>query len=162
MSLGRKYSFLEAKTKLEALCAYQERCSSELQKKLVQWRFNQEDMDRLLAHLISDDFLNEERFAMAFVSGKVNIKKWGRIKIRQQLKLKHISKYSIEKGIASIDEATYMNHLLSLALRKFEQLRQDENSYEKKVKIYRFLSSKGYEIELIRSAVDEIFEKDSK
>ena len=162
MSLGRKYSFLEAKTKLEALCAYQERCSSELQKKLVQWRFNQEDMDRLLAHLISDDFLNEERFALAFVSGKVNIKKWGRIKIRQQLKLKHISKYSIEKGIASIDEATYMNHLLSLALRKFEQLRQDENSYEKKVKIYRFLSSKGYEIGLIRSAVDEIFEKDSK
>jgi len=162
MSLGRKYSFLEAKTKLEALCAYQERCSSELQKKLVQWRFNQEDMDRLLAHLISDDFLNEERFALAFVSGKVNIKKWGRIKIRQQLKLKHISKYSIEKGIASIDEATYMNHLLSLALRKFEQLHQDENSYEKKVKIYRFLSSKGYEIELIRSAVDEIFEKDSK
>ena len=93
MYLGRKYSFLEAKTKLEALCAYQERCSSELQKKLVQWRFNQEDMDRLLAHLISDDFLNEERFALAFVSGKVNIKKWGRIKIRQQLKLKHISKY---------------------------------------------------------------------
>ncbi len=162
MSLGRKYSFLEAKTKLEALCAYQERCSSELQKKLVQWRFNQEDMDRLLAHLISDDFLNEERFALAFVSGKVNIKKWGRIKIRQQLKLKHISKYSIEKGIASIDEATYMDHLLSLTLHKFEQLRQDENSYEKKVKIYRFLSSKGYEIELIRSAVDEIFEKDSK
>ena len=161
MSLGRKYSFLEAKTKLEALCAYQERCSSELEKKLVQWRFNQEDTDRLLAHLISNNFLNEERFALAFVSGKVNIKKWGRIKIRQHLKAKYISKYSIDKGVASIDEDVYLGNLTGLALRKYELLKSEKNSYNKKVKIYRFLSSKGYETDLIHPIVDEIFREDS-
>ena len=157
MSSERKYSFLEAKAKLEALCAYQERCSSELEKKLFQWRFDREDTDRLLAHLISNNFLNEERFAEAFVSGKVNIKKWGRIKIRQHLKQKRISEYSIKKGIASIDDETYMSNLTGLAERKYHSLDREKDSYTKKVKIYRYLSSKGYETDLIKETVEEIF-----
>jgi len=153
----RKYSFLEAKTKLEALCAYQERCSSELETKLYQWRFDQEDSDRLLAHLISNNFLNEERFAEAFVSGKVNIKKWGEIKIRQHLKQKRISKYSMDKGIASIDSEVYISNLTGLAERKFISLKGERDSYAKKVKVYRFLASKGYETDLIKDIVDPLF-----
>ena len=157
MNSERKYSFLEAKTKLEALCAYQERCSSELEKKLYQWRFDQEDTDRLLAHLISNNFLNEERFAEAFVSGKVNIKKWGKIKIRQHLKQKRISKYSMDKGISSIDDEVYMSNLKGLAERKYLSLDREKDSYAKKVKVYRFLSSKGYETDLIKDIVEEFF-----
>jgi regulatory protein len=153
----RKYSFLEAKTKLEALCAYQERCSSELETKLYQWRFDQEDSDRLLAHLISNNFLNEERFAEAFVSGKVNIKKWGKIKIRQHLKQKRISKYSMDKGITSIDTEVYISNLTGLAERKFISLKGERDSYAKKVKVYRFLASKGYETDLIKDVVDPFF-----
>ena len=153
----RKYSFLEAKAKLEALCAYQERCSSELETKLFQWRFDREDSDRLLAHLISNNFLNEERFAEAFVSGKVNIKKWGKIKIRQHLKQKHISKYSMDKGIKSIDDEVYSSNLRSLVEKKFRSLSGEKDSYGKRVKIYRFLASKGYETDLIKDAVEEVF-----
>ncbi|MFT6246044.1 MAG: regulatory protein [Salibacteraceae bacterium] len=153
----RKYSFLEAKTKLEALCAYQERCSSELETKLFQWRFDQEDTDRLLAHLISNNFLNEERFAEAFVSGKANIKKWGKIKICQHLKQKRISKYSMDKGIASIDPEVYISNLTGLAERKYISLNSEKDSYAKKVKVYRFLASKGYETDLIRDVVDPMF-----
>ncbi|MFT6982487.1 MAG: regulatory protein [Crocinitomicaceae bacterium] len=153
----RKYSFLEAKTKLEALCAYQERCSSELETKLYQWRFDQEDSDRLLAHLISNNFLNEERFAEAFVSGKINIKKWGKVKIRQHLKQKRISKYSMDKGIASIDPEVYISNLTGLAERKFISLKGERDSYAKKVKVYRFLASKGYETDLIKDVVDPLF-----
>ena len=90
-----KYSFLEAKTKLEALCAYQERCSFDLDKKMKEWGVDTEDRNRLLAHLIEHNFLNEERFAEAYVSGKVNIKKWGRVKIKMQLKSKKISNYCV-------------------------------------------------------------------
>lgn len=153
----RKYSFLEAKTKLEALCAYQERCSSELETKLYQWRFDQEDMDRLLAHLISNNFLNEERFTEAFVSGKINIKKWGKIKIRQHLKQKRISKYSMDKGISSIDPEVYISNLTELAERKYLSLASEKDSYAKKVKVYRFLASKGYETDLIKDVVVPLF-----
>ncbi len=151
-----KYSFLEAKSKLEFLCAYQERCSSELEKKLYDWGIYKEDADRLLSHLISNNYLNEERFAEAFVSGKVNIKKWGRIKIRQHLKQKRISDYSIKKGLASIDDAVYQSNLEHLANKKWNSLSREKNSYQKKVKVYRFLSSKGYENDLLRETVDEI------
>ncbi|NRA10875.1 MAG: RecX family transcriptional regulator [Crocinitomicaceae bacterium] len=153
----RKYSFLEAKTKLEALCVYQERCSSELETKLYEWRFDQEDTNRLLTHLISNNFLNEERFVAAFVSGKLNIKKWGKIKIRQHLKQKRISKYSMDKGIASIDAEVYISNITGLAERKYLTLERERDSYSKKVKVYRFLASKGYETDLIRDVVDPLF-----
>ena len=151
-----KYSFLEAKSKLEYLCAYQERCSSELEKKMFDWGFNQEDTSQLISHLIANNYLNEERFADAFTSGKVNIKKWGRIKIQQQLKQKRISDYSIRKSLSMIDEVVYLKNLQSLALKKWKTLSKERDSYSKKVKVYRFLSSKGYETDLLRNCVDEI------
>ncbi|MBL1279212.1 MAG: RecX family transcriptional regulator [Fluviicola sp.] len=153
---------MEAKSKLEFLCAYQERCSSELEKKLYDWGINQEDRARLLSHLISNNYLNEERFAEAFGSGKVNIKKWGRIKIRQHLKQKRISDYSIKKALTSIDEDTYTANLQGLAEKKWESLSKERDSYKKKVKVYRFLASKGYETDLLRECVDEISNKNSK
>jgi regulatory protein len=70
-----KYSFLEAKTKLEALCAYQERCSFELNSKMISWGLFEDDRNALLADLITNNFLSEERFAEAFTSGKVRVKK---------------------------------------------------------------------------------------
>ncbi len=152
-----KYSFLEAKAKLEALCAYQERCSYELEQKMRTWGIDSENQSVLLAHLISNNFLNEERFAEAFVSGKVNIKRWGRIKIRQHLKQKFISEYSIKKGLASINLDVYDKNINDLALKKYEMLNREKDSYAKKAKIYRFLSSKGYEMDLIRDCVDPLF-----
>jgi regulatory protein len=157
MASERKYSLLEAKTKLEALCAYQERCSFDLNKKLMQWGFDQEDRDRLLADLISNNFLSEERYAEAFVSGKFNIKKWGRIKIRQQLKQKRISDYSINKGLSLIDDDRYIEQIENLCVQKMRSMKS-VSSYADKVKVYRFLSSKGYETELIRDIVDPLFD----
>lgn len=154
---GCKYSFLEAKAKLEALCAYQERCSFELEKKMIQWKMPADDRNALLAHLIEFNFLSEERFAEAYVSGKINIKKWGRIKIRQQLKLKHISEYSIKRAIDAVDNDVYWKNLKGLAEKKYASLSTQKDSYDKKVKVYRFLSSKGYETDLLRDASDELF-----
>ncbi len=151
-----KYSFLEAKAKLEALCAYQERCSFELNNKMLEWGLDSEDREQLLAHLISHNFLNEERFAEAFCSGKVNIKKWGKIKIRQYLKQKRISDYSIKKGLSSINEDTYRKNIEKLASQKIKTLSNEKNAYNKKVKVFRFLSSKGYETDLIHEIVDAL------
>ena len=155
MMSERKYSFLEAKARLEALCAYQERCSFELSKKMNQWGINRDEQDQLLAELISTNFLNEERFAEAFVSGKVRIKRWGKIKIQIELKKRFISTYSINKAIKSINLEEYWDNLMHLAERKWA-LTQEKDDYKKRMKVSQFLASKGYELDLISDAVREV------
>jgi regulatory protein len=157
MSGESRYSFLEVKAKLEALCAYQERCSFELEQKMIRWGIPQDDRDALLAHLISHNFLSEERFAEAFVSGKFRIKKWGRIKIKNGLKQKRISDYSISKGLASIDDDEYWNQLISLAEKKLTLISSAKNDYPTRVKLYRFLNGRGFEQSLVKEAVEEAF-----
>lgn len=156
MNSGRKYSLLEAKTKLEALCAYQERCSQELDRKMRTWGLDQEDRDALLADLISNNFLSEERFAEAYVSGKVNIKRWGKIKIRQHLKQKAISDYSIKKALTAIEDEVYFGNLRRLTEQKYSTLKGPDD-YNKKVKLYRYLSGRGYETEYVKDVVEEVF-----
>lgn len=151
-----KYSFLEAKHKLEALCAYQERCSFELEKKMISWKVDAENRNILLAHLIENNFLNEQRYSEAYVSGKINIKKWGRNKIVRELKAKRISEYSIKKGIESIESEVYWQNLLHLTKKKLESISKERDSYKKKMKVFRFLASKGYETNLISDAYDEV------
>lgn len=159
MNSGRKYSLIEAKSKLEALCAYQERCSQELERKMRTWGLDQEDRDALLADLISNNFLNEERYAEAYVSGKVNIKRWGKTKIRQHLKQKAISDYSIKKAIERIEDEVYFGNLRRLTEHKYNTLKGPDD-YNKKVKLYRYLSGKGYETEYVRDIVDSIINKE--
>lgn len=151
-----KYSFLEAKAKLEALCAYQERCQFEIDQKLISWGFYSEERQQLIADLISNRFVDEERFASAYVSGKFRIKKWGRIKIQSHLKQKHISSYSIQKALKEIDGDEYWTTLVSLAEKKNKDLSSEINSWTKKVKLMRFLQSKGYENDLIQDATNSV------
>ena len=153
-----KYPFLEAKAKLEALCAYQERCQFEMEQKLISWNFPEDQRNQLIADLISNNFVNEERFASAFVSGKFNIKKWGRNKIKSHLKQKHISDYSIQKGMKEIDPDTYWSVMISLAQKKKAELAPKKGDlWNHKSKVYNYLLSKGYESDLVGDAVKEAF-----
>lgn len=151
-----KYTLLEAKQKIEAYCAYQERCDAEVRKKLTGWYLYPEDIDVLISDLIQNNFLNEERFACAFVSGKFRIKKWGKIKIKQHLKQKRISDYSIRKGMEEIDGDEYLITLNQLAESKNNQITAKDN-WDRRAKLQRYLNSKGYESELIRTVVDDLF-----
>jgi len=151
-----KYSLNEAKVKLEALCAYQERCQFEIDQKLISWGFKSEDRNALIADLITNRFLDEERFASAYVSGKFRIKKWGRIKIKSHLAQKHISSYSIQKALKEIDGDEYYKTLIDLSKRKALDLKNEKESWTKKAKIMRYLQSKGYEGDLIRDAIEEL------
>jgi regulatory protein len=146
------YSFLEAKQKIESFCAYQERCDYDVRRKLYEWKLSSEDVDALISHLISYNFLNEERFAEAYVSGKFRIKKWGRVKIRQQLKLKKISLYSINKAFLQLDDAEYIQTAKDLVVSK-SRLIKSKNPWDKVNKLKRYLASKGYETELIHEIV---------
>ncbi len=150
-----KYSLLEVKQKLEAFCAYQERCDQEIRKKLISWNIMSDDADILISDLIQHNFLNEERFAEAFVSGKFRIKKWGKIKIKQQLKQKRISDYSINKGLSQIDDTEYLETLNQLTFSK-NVLIKAKDKWDRKVKLQRYLQTKGYETDLIMQVMEDI------
>lgn len=150
--MSDQLSFLEAKVKLEAYCAYQERCHQEIIKKLSTWKIYGDDANALISDLISNNFLNEERFASAFVSGKFRIKKWGRIKIKQALKQKGVSSYSLSKGLAEIDGDAYWETLIDLAMAK-NNLIQSTDPWERRIKLQRYLQTKGYEHDLVLDAL---------
>lgn len=147
--MEKKISFLTAKNKIEAYCAYQDRCHFEVSTKLSSWGLNTSQKDQLIADLITNRFLDEERFAISFASGKFRIKKWGKIKIGLQLKSKFIPKVCIDKALKSIDPEEYIETLTVLHNKKKQELSNLPDTIQKKAKISRYLLSKGYEATLI-------------
>lgn len=157
MRSERIYSLQEAKLKIEAYCAYQDRCHSEVKSKLFSFGLNQEEVDTLMVDLIGNRFLDEERFAKSFVSGKFRIKNWGRIKIRQALKQKQVSDYCINKGFNEIDLDEYVLVIQKLVIRKSNELEAKEKDvFKRKMKIARFMASRGFESDLVFDAIEQI------
>jgi regulatory protein len=146
-----------AKSKIEGFCAYQERSHLEVKNKLESWHIDFRDINRLISELIETNFLNEERFASSYVSGKFRIKKWGKIKIRQQLKSKQVSNYSLNKALAEIDEDDYLSTLTKLAISK-NRLIKAKDQWDRRIKLQRFLQSKGYENELIGEVLSDFLQ----
>ncbi|WP_417266517.1 regulatory protein RecX [Brumimicrobium sp.] len=149
-----KYSFLEAKQKIEAWCAYQDRCHSEVYNKLRGYGLDDEDTNALISHLISYQFLDEQRFADSFVSGKYRIKKWGRNKITAHLKQKNVPQRCITDALKTIDEELYLENIKNLAARKWREKKGSD--FEIKIKVQRYLANKGYEFELIYNVLDDL------
>ena len=143
----------EAFQKLKHYCAYQERCHSEVKEKLYNLGIWKKEHDEIIAKLIEDNYLNEERFAIAFAGGRFRIKKWGRTKIKYELKHKQVSEYCIKKALKQIDEEDYLKVLGKLVKEKFASLRSDQPLTRKK-KTIAYLQQKGYEYELILRCIE--------
>ena len=108
--INRKtYSIDEALLKLQNYCAYQERCHQEVQQKLRGMHMIPEAIDHIVVELIQNNFLNEERFAKTYVSGKFRIKKWGRRRLTLELKKRNVSKNNINQALNEIDAHEYRN-----------------------------------------------------
>lgn len=155
MSSERKYPPHEALVRLEAYCAYQDRCTDEILKKTSSWGLTSDEGQELLKDLIDKGFVDEVRFVDSFVSGKFRYKKWGRIKIHYELKKKRIPENLIKKSISAIDPDLYYETLRILGERKWEETK-GKDLWDKKAKVMRFLASKGYESDLINDVMQEI------
>lgn len=141
-------NFELALSKAMRFCAYQERCVKEVKQKLKKINVSNTDSDKILEILIEDNYLNQKRFALSFVSGKFRIKKWGKNKIKNELFKKDIEKEIIELAISEIDIKEYKKCMQQLFQEKLKTIK-GENDFIKKNKVANYLLSKGYESELI-------------
>ena len=148
----------QALQKLRQYCAYQERSHYEVQQKLYELGIRKQEHDEIIANLIEEDYLNEERFAKAFAGGKFRMKDWGRKKIYYALKEKKVSEYSIKQAMKEIDEDEYLKNLKELAQDKYESLK-DEQYLARKKKTIDFMIQKGYEFDLVTKALSEFTDK---
>ena len=144
LNLDKKTALLKA----ESWCAYQERSQQEVRNKLYEWNLLPSEVEEVISELISTNFLNEERFAYAYTSGKFNIKKWGKLKIKQGLKLKKVPDKLIQKALNGIDMDNYLAVLLATAVKK-EATIIEKDALKKKFKLISYLQSKGFENDLI-------------
>jgi regulatory protein len=148
----------QALQKLKHYCAYQERCHSEVKEKLYALGVWKKDHDEIIAWLIEENYLNEERFAVAFAGGKFRAKHWGRVKIRYELKQKQVGEYCIKKAMKQIDEDEYARVLDKLARDKYASLKTDQWMIRKK-KTMDYLRGRGFEPDLISATMNAIAEK---
>ena len=147
-SIPKIFSRQQAKVKAESYCTYQERSQFEIRNKLYEWGLHQKDVEEIISELIELNFLNEERFALAYSLGKFRIKGWGKNKIKQGLKLKRIPDKLIIKSLKSIEYDDYLIMLKKILQKKSNTI-SEKDPFKKRYLLSRFATSKGYESDLI-------------
>lgn len=150
----KKNSFRNHITEAEALnksmrfCSYQERCIQELILAFNKWKVNPKHFDVVIDRLVEEDFINEQRFAELYVSGKFRIKNWGKLKILDELRRKNIDDELIKRAMRKIDEKEYYKTAEKLIQKKAEDLQGLEH-HRLRNKVMWYLAGKGYEKEIV-------------
>lgn len=149
------YTIKDALKKIEHYCAYQERCHEEVESKLRNMKMDSNEIDQIIAQLIKDNFLNEERFARSFARGKHRIKHWGNIRITNELKFRKINQRLITTALNEITPDEYFETFEKLALRTWENTRET-NTMKKRKKVCDSLLRKGFESALVYEQVTQL------
>ena len=151
----KTYDKKAAQLKAVDFCAYQERSQQEVRDKLYSYGLHNEEVEEVLTNLIVGGFINEERFARAYVGGKFRMKGWGRRKILQGLKQHKVSDHCVKKGLLEIDADAYYATLVKQTEKKFTSLKT-ESDYIIRGKLTQHLIAKGFELDLIHEVIDEV------
>tara|TARA_E500000331_G_scaffold340933_1_gene372771 strand:- start:158 stop:628 length:471 start_codon:yes stop_codon:yes gene_type:complete len=151
---NKVYTVKEATERIQSYCAIQDRCQWDVERKMKEWNISDEIIENILTDLILDKFVDEQRFSESFCRGKFRIKKWGKVKIENELKIKKISNNCIDKGLLQIEKKEYMKVLKDLYLKKRDSLK-DTNQFIRKGKIVKHLQQKGFESKLIWELINK-------
>ncbi|MEK0421572.1 MAG: hypothetical protein RLZZ161_1423 [Bacteroidota bacterium] len=143
----------QARLKAEKYCAYQERSQLEVKTKLLGMGLTLAETNEILVDLVRDNFINEERFAVAFAKGKLKIKKWGNRKITMALKNKGISESLIQRVLKALDPDIYIGEL-RFNIEKKARTMKESDPWKKAGKLKQYLIGKGFEPELVFREVD--------
>ncbi len=155
MQENKSYTVEQAKAKLEHYCAYQERCHQEVTQKLRQMKMIPQAIDKIIGHLIENNYLNETRFAQSFARGKFRIKKWGKQRILRELKMRKISPYNIKMALKEIPEEDYFS-TLQISAEKWWSKHRDKPLLVRKKKVVDALLYRGWETDMIYDALKNL------
>lgn len=157
MHSKRIYDINMAIERLKNYCAIQDRCQLDVIQKMREWGLLDATQDHLLELLIEGQYVNEERYSRAFCRGKFKMKKWGKLRIINELKKKRISDVCIANGLEEIDDIEYRRVLNNIYQRQKERIKE-KNHFIKKKKIATYLINKGYESDLVWEKLRELKE----
>ena len=143
----------DAYLQLAALCAQAEHCQQEMRDKMKRWDIDAATQDRIVARLVKERYVDDERYARAFVKDKIRYNKWGSRKVQQGLWLKHIDDDIQERVLSEVDDSEYLDVLRPLLKQKVRSIRA-ENDYERTQKLVRFALGRGFTFDIIRQCLN--------
>jgi regulatory protein len=143
----------EAYLQLAALCAQAEHCQQEMRDKMRRWELDETVQNRIIARLVKERYIDDERYTRAFVKDKIRYNKWGRRKVQQALWMKHIDTDIQQRVLDEIDEKEYLDVLRPLLKQKRKSIKA-ANDYELNQKLVRFALSRGFTFDIIRQCLD--------
>ena len=143
----------QAFTKLAALCARGEHCQHDMLEKMRQWGVSDEEQAEVMQRLVDGRYVDDSRFARAFVIDKVRYNKWGRRKVEQALWIKHIDKSVANEVLDDISDEEYLSVLRPLLKQKRKSTKA-QSEYELTMKLIRFALSRGFTMDIIRQCID--------
>ena len=149
----KEISEQEAYLRLAAFCAQAEHCQQEMRDKMKRWNVDETVQNRIIDRLIKECYIDDERYARAFVKDKIRYNKWGRRKVQQALWQKHIDDDIQQRVLDEIDEKEYLDVLLPLLKQKRKSTKADSD-YELNQKLVRFALGRGFTYDLIRQCLD--------
>ncbi len=150
-------TFKEALVKASGICARQEKCISDIEKKLYDWGVAPEIREQVIDQLIKEKFIDEERYTRFYIKDKFVFNRWGKIKIKWQLKAKNIYGKNVDEELSKINDQEYRETLIQLLTNKRKSIKESDK-YKIKSSLVRYASSRGFEPDLIYQTIDEIIE----
>lgn len=153
MQIKKEMTGQQAYSRLTALCARSEHCQQEMLEKMRQWGVSEEEQAEVMARLISERYIDDERFTRAFVNDKIRYNKWGRRKVEQALWQKHIDKDIANRVLNEIDDEEYLSILKPLLKQKRRSIKADDNRQER-IKLVKFALSRGFTMDIIKQCID--------
>ena len=140
--------------KMRSYCMYQERCIKEVKKKLTRLQVIPKTKSKVINHLIDNDYLNEVRFTKSFIQGKLRIKKWGKIKLNYELRIRGVKKFIIDEEINKISKDDYNDYFNEFSNNKIKILKGSKD--QKKRSFINYFTYRGWENNLIYEKLNEI------
>ncbi len=148
-------TYEQALHKAAAYCSRSEHCRHEVQEKLMSWQVDELHHEAILSYLEKEKFIDQQRYALAYVKDKFRYTKWGKIRISMELQRRQLDETAIRMALSAIDDTDYQNMANELAANKVRGISYKDR-YERDGKLYRYLASRGFESEAIKIALQQL------